>query len=132
MAYYAFLDENNIVTEVIAGKDKNLDGVDWEIWYGNFRGQICKQTSYNTHGGIYYTPNTNDIDPDQTKAFRKNYAGIGYLYDAARDAFTPPKPYLSWVLNDFSCFWDAPIPYPNDGKDYNWDEAAQIWVLNEN
>lgn len=132
MAHYAFLDDNNFVTEVIVGKHQGEDGVDWEIWYGNFRGQICKQTSYNTHGGIYYTPHTNDVDPDQSKAFRKNYAGIGYLYDSQRDAFIPQKPYSSWILDEFSCFWIAPVPMPTDGKHYVWNEATQSWdVVNE-
>lgn len=133
MAHYAFLDENNIVSEVIVGKHQGEDNTDWEIWYGNFRGQICKQTSYNTRGGIYYTPDTNEPDPDQTKAFRKNYAGIGYAFDATRNAFIPPKPYPSWVLDEFSCLWVAPVPYPTDGKNYIWNETTQSWdLLNEN
>jgi hypothetical protein len=132
MAYYAFLDDNNIVTEVIAGKDENLDGVDWEIWYGEFRSQPCKRTSFNTRGGIYYLTNTNEPGPDQSKAFRKNYAGIGYSYDAVRDAFIPPKPYESWILNEFSCIWSAPIPYPTDGKIYAWNETTQSWIEVDN
>lgn len=133
MAHYAFLDENNIVTEVIKGKDEGEESINWEMWYGEFRNQICKQTSYNTNGGIYYTPNTSTPDPDQSKAFRKNYAGIGYSYDATRDAFIPPQPYPSWVLNDFSCLWDPPIPFPNDGKEYIWNETTQSWnPVNEN
>lgn len=86
------------------------------------------QTSYNTRGGIYYLPNSNTPSEDQSKAFRKNYAGIGFSYDIQRDAFIPPKPFPSWVLNDFSCLWEAPIPYPNDGKRYYWDEATLSWV----
>lgn len=132
MAYYAFLDENNIVTEVIAGKDENLDGVDWELWYGNFRGQKCKRTSYNTCGGVYYNPVTNKPDSDQSKSFRKNYAGIGFTYDEQRDAFISPKPYSSWILNEQTCLWDPPIPRPTDGKFYFWDETTQTWALNEN
>ena len=128
MAHYAFLDANNIVTEVIVGKDENADGVNWEEWYGNFRNQICKRTSYNTRAGIYYTPNTNQVDPDQTKSFRKNYAGIGFTYYADIDGFVPPKPYPSWILNSQTGFWDAPISYPNDGKDYRWDETTQTWI----
>lgn len=89
MAHYAFLDENNIVTEVIVGKDES--NFDWETKYGMFRGQACKRTSYNTYGGIHYT----DGQPseDQSKAFRKNYAAIGFTYDSLRDAFIPPKPF---------------------------------------
>ena len=109
MAHYAFLDENNIVTEVIVGKHENEDGVDWEVHYGAFRGQPCKRTSYN--GNI-----------------RKNYAGIGYTYDPVRDAFIPPKPYASWVLNEDTCRWNAPLPMPNDGGMYVWDEDNQQWI----
>ena len=111
MAHYAFLDENNIVTEVIVGKNEGEDGIDWEQHYGNFRGQVCKQTSYNTYNGIYYIPNTKTPSSDQSKAFRKNYAGIGYSYDPARDAFIPPKPPGDgWVLDDFSCLWVQETP----------------------
>jgi len=109
MAHYAFLDSNNVVTEVIVGKDETDTAYDWEQYYGNFRGQICKRTSY--HGNI-----------------RKNYAGIGYNYDAERDAFIPPKPYASWLLNEQTCLWNPPIPYPNDGKKYIWDEDTKTWA----
>ena len=77
------------------------------------------QTSYNTHGGVH----TNGGTP-----LRKNYAGIGYSYDAQRDAFIPPKPFASWVLNEDTCLWDAPIPMPTDDKMYQWDEETQNWV----
>lgn len=119
MAHYAFLDENNIVTEVIVGKDENEDGVDWEVAYGNFRNQACKRTSYNTQGGVH----CNNGVP-----FRKNYAGIGYTYDATRDAFIPPNSYQSWSLNEDTCLWEPPVPYPTDGKRYNWNEETQTWV----
>lgn len=133
MAYYAFLDENNIVTEVITGKNENEDNIDWEIEYGKFRNQKCKRTSYNTHGNIYYTPNTSTPDPDQSKAFRKNYAGIGYSYNIELDAFIPPQPFLSWLLDSDTGLWKAPIPYPNDDKSYYWNEKTQSWdVVNEN
>ena len=122
MAHYAFLDENNIVTEVIAGKDEGEDGIDWEQHYGAFRGQPCKRTSYNTHGGVHSGGGT---------PYRKNYAGIGHTYDAERDAFIPPKPYASWLLNEDSCLWEAPVPYPNDGERYTWDEATLSWVSND-
>lgn len=113
MAHYAFLDQNNIVTEVIVGKNENEDGVDWEQHYGAFRGQTCKRTSYNTHGGAHL----NDGTP-----FRKNYAGIGYSYNTTLDAFIPPKPYASWLLNEGTCLWDSPIPRPDDDLSYYWDE----------
>lgn len=111
MAHYAFLNENNIVTEVIVGIDETelIEGLDPETWYGNFRGQICKRTSYN--GNI-----------------RKNYAGIGYTYDEVRDAFIPPKPFDSWILNEETCLWESSIPYPNDEKIYYWDESMQSWI----
>jgi len=107
MDYYAFLDENNVVTEVIRGKDQGSEHTDWEGWYGEFRGQVCKRT--------------------RTDGFRKNYAGIGYTYDAQRDAFIPPQPLASWVLNEDTCLWDAPVPMPTDGKRYQWDEETTTW-----
>jgi hypothetical protein len=117
MAHYAFLDEHYIVTEVIVGKDES--NFDWEKHYGDFRGQLCKRTSYNTIGGVHNGGGT---------PFRKNYAGIGYSYDPDRDAFIPPKPYPSWVLDEITCLWAAPTPMPDDGKRYNWDEATTSWV----
>jgi len=128
MAHYAFLEEHNVVTQVIVGKDEGEDGVNWEEWYGNFQGQPCKRTSYNTRGGVYYDPATGLPSPDQSKEFRKNYAGIGYVYDSTLDAFVPPKPYPSWLLNTQTCLWQAPTPYPSDGKDYIWDEITKSWV----
>jgi hypothetical protein len=128
MAHYAFLDENNTVTEVIVGKNENEDNIDWEVHYGNFRGQTCKQTSYNTQGGVHALGGT---------PLRKNYAGIGYTYDSERDAFIPPKPFASWVLNEDSCLWSAPTPYPADigttesPKRYVWDEETLAWTLVE-
>jgi hypothetical protein len=119
MAHYAFLDGNNIVTEVIVGKDEGEQGIDWEQWYGNFRGQACKRTSYNTKAGVHSEGGT---------PFRKNYAGIGYKYDATRDAFIPPKPFASWVLNEDTCLWDAPVAYPTDGERYFWDEETLSWT----
>jgi hypothetical protein len=127
MAHYAFTDENGIVTEVIVGRSENntVDGIiDWELYYGEFRGQTCLRTSYNTRGGVHYT----DGEPsaDQTQALRFNYAGTGYTYDDARDAFVPPAPHPSWILNNETCLWDAPTPKP-DGE-YVWDEQAGDWV----
>ena len=127
MAHYAFLDENYIVTEVIVGKDEV--NFDWEQYYAIKKGQSCKRTSYNTRGGIYYNPITNLPDADQTKSFRKNYAGIGYKFDINRNAFIPPKPYPSWILNEETCVWDAPVPYPQDGNLYEWNEQTLSWDL---
>jgi hypothetical protein len=112
MAHYAFLDENNIVTEVIVGIEETqlIEGLDTETWYGNFRGQVCKRTSYN--GNI-----------------RKNYAGIGFTYDYERDAFISPNPYPSWILDEATCRWYAPIPYPTDGFTYTWNESQVSWEL---
>ena len=115
MGHYAFLDENNIVTEVIVGKNENeiVDGItDWEAYYGEFRGQTCVRTSYN--GNI-----------------RKNYAGIGFTYDAQRDAFISPKPFDSWLLDEETAQWQAPIAYPTDGLIYQWDETVLDWVASE-
>ena len=120
MAHYAFLDENKIVTEVIVGKEENEDGIDWEQHYGQFRCQTCRRTSYNTSGGQHANGGT---------PFRKNYAGIGYTYDAARDAFIPPRPYPSWILDETSCTWQPPVSYPTDGQPYVWNETAQTWRL---
>ena len=119
MAHYAFLNLNNIVTEVIVGKNEGEDGIDWEHWYGEFRGQVCKRTSYNTAGNTHHFGGT---------PYRKNYAGIGYTYDSTRDAFIPPKPYASWLLDEQTCLWNAPTPMPTDNKQYRWDESTTSWV----
>ena len=86
------------------------------------------QTSYNTRGGVHYKSDSNEPSEDQSKALRKNYAGLGFSYDRVRDAFIPPKPYASWVLNEDTCLWDAPTPMPTDDKMYTWDEATTSWV----
>ena len=118
MAHFAKLDENNVVLEVNVVNNETLNNLpfpdsepvgvqfltEWSGGYTNW-----KQTSYNA-------------------SFRKNYAGIGYTYSAELDAFIPPKPFPSWLLNTNTCQWQAPIPYPNDGKLYTWDEATQSWV----
>ena len=108
MAHYAFLDTNNVVTEVITGIDETelIEGLEPEIWYGNFRGQVCKRTSYN--GNI-----------------RKQYAGIGYTYDEVNDVFVTPKPYPSWTL-DANHDWQPPTPKPEGN--YAWFEPNQVWI----
>ena len=128
MAHFAKLDENKVVIFVTVGAEHD-DGKEDELFQRT--GDVYKQTSYNTRGGVYYTPNTNEPDPDQSKAYRKNYAGLGYTYDATRDAFIPPQPYPSWVLDESSCLWEAPVPYPTDGNRYYWDEADQSWTAVE-
>lgn len=120
MAHYAFLNMQNIVTEVIVGKDETEGNTNWEIHYGNIREQICKRTSYNTVGGVHLGGGT---------PFRKNYAGIGYTFDESKDAFIPPKPFDSWILNETSCLWEAPVAYPDDGEVYAWNEENQNWDL---
>ena len=114
MAHYAFLDANNVVTEVITGIDETelIEGLEPETWYGNFRGQVCKRTSYN--GNI-----------------RKNYAGIGFTYDSQRDAFIEPRPYPSWQLKEETCQWEPPTPYPTDGFTYAWNEATVSWEISD-
>ncbi len=123
MAHYAFLDKNNIVTEVITGVDETelLEGLTPENWYGNFRGQVCKRTSYNTYGNSHTLGNI---------PFRGNYAGIGYYYDEEWDAFIAPKPFDSWVLNYDTFLWEAPIPQPEDvdGHVWKWGELGKKWI----
>jgi len=116
MAHWAELDENNIVTRVLVGSNEDPDeGYQWLI--DNLGGTWVK-TSYNTQGGVHSLGGT---------PLRKNYAGIGYSYDADRDAFIPPKPFNSWLLNEDTCLWDAPTPYPTDGKFYRWVEEDLNW-----
>ena len=86
------------------------------------------QTSYNTRGGIHYQPNSDTPSSDQSKALRKNYAGIGWTYDSEKDAFYAPQPYASWTLNTTSYLWEAPVAKPTDNKPYKWDEASKSWV----
>ena len=115
MAHFAKLDENNVVIFVTKGRQKS-DGKEAELTART--GDVYKQTSYNTRGGVHLLGGT---------PLRKNYAGIGYTYDADRDAFIPPKPFASWVLNEDTCLWDAPVAYPTDGKRYVWDEDSGSW-----
>ena len=119
MAHYAFLDDSDIVTEVIVGKDETelIDGLTPEEWYGTFRGQKCVRTSYNTFGNVHTLGGT---------PLHKNHAGIGYSWDGT--GFAAPQPYPSWSLNADSYLWQAPVAMPTDGKMYNWDEATTSWV----
>ena len=123
MSHFAKLDANNTVIFVTVGRQED-DGLEAEL---NARtGDVYRQTSYNTHGGIHYT----DGEPsaDQSKALRFNYAGIGFTYDPERDGFIPPKPYDSWELDEATCLWQAPIEYPADGGAYTWDEESGDWI----
>jgi hypothetical protein len=125
MSHFAKLDENNVVTFVIRARQES-DGL--EDQFTEQTGEVWKQTSYNTYGGVHYDPETGEPSEDQTKALRFNYAGIGFTYDEDRDAFIPPKPYDSWVLDEATCLWAAPIEYPADGGVYTWDESLGDWV----
>ena len=118
MAHYAVLNSDNLVTDVFVGRDDVAQGIDdWETYYAP-EGFTVKQTSYNTQGGVHLLGGT---------PLRKNYAGIGYTYDETRDAFIPPQPYDSWVLDEDTCLWVAPIAYPAEGE-HVWDEEAGDWV----
>jgi hypothetical protein len=126
MSHWAEIDENNVVLRVLVGDNNEPDqGYQWLI--DNLGGNWIK-TSYNTRGGIHYNPETNEPSQDQSKALRKNYAGVDYTYDEDRDAFIPPKPYDSWVLDEDTCLWNSPVPYPTDDKMYVWDENTISWV----
>jgi hypothetical protein len=126
MAYYALLSSNNIVVQVITGVDENISQVDldgttvggsteaWEEFYSSrpwFNGLKCKRTSFNA----------------QTNGFRKRYAAIGYIYNETLDAFIPLRPFRSWILNELTCSWEAPVTYPTDGKMYTWNESTLSW-----
>lgn len=119
MAHYALLNENNIVIDVIVGKDESDTTLNWEEHYSEMSGKKCLRTSYNTHAGIHALEGT---------PFRKNYAGIGYMYDEELDAFISPKPFASWVLNSETAVWEAPILPPQDDKFYAWHEETLSWV----
>ena len=110
MAHYAFLNEKNVVTDVITGIDETelIEGLDPETWYGNFRGQVCKRTSYNSK-------------------IRKQFAGIGFTYSDDADVFIAPQPYGSWTLDE-NFDWQPPTPMPTDGKRYAWFEPNRVWI----
>jgi len=117
---------DGIVTNVIVAEQDFID-----TYEDGFPGEWI-QTSYNTRGGKHYAPNTND--EDDGVALRKNYAGLGYTYDKTRDAFIQPQPYNSWLLDEDTCYWDAPVSLPaprEDGKLHRWDEDIVNWVVEE-
>jgi hypothetical protein len=127
MAHWAKIDENGLVVTVTVGNnDHPNEGYDWLV---ENIGGLWVKTSYNTRGGVHYT----DGEPseDQTKALRFNYAGIGFTYDDARDAFIPPKPYDSWVLDEDTCLWVPPVAMPDDADtvEYVWDENITDWAI---
>ena len=122
MEHYAFLDDNNIVVEVITGRDPgDVPGMDWETYCGARRGMTCKRTSYNTQANMH----RNGGEP-----FRYNYAGVGYSFDESMGsdgAFIAPQPFASWVLTS-EAVWEAPVPMPTDNKVYEWDEDSVSWI----
>jgi len=126
MAHFAKV-QNGVVTQVIVAEPEFFD-----TFVDTSPGKWIK-TSYNIRGGVYYDPATNQPAADQSvingdeARERKNYAGVGFTYDTERDAFIPPKPFDSWVLDEDSCLWQAPVPYPDDGKGYQWNEQTQSW-----
>jgi len=120
MAHYSYLDSNSVVVTVTVGKDETelINGLDTETYYAQGTPYTVKRTSYNTYGNVHQLGGV---------PFRKNYAGIGYTYDAVRNAFIAPKPYPSWVLDEATCLWGAPVPYPATGR-WVWNEATLNWV----
>lgn len=121
MGHYAKVN-NGIVEKVIVAKADFFN-----TFVDDSPGTWIK-TSYNTRGGVHYQPNSGTPSEDQSKALRKNYAGIGYTYDEALDAFIPPQPFDSWTLNEDSCLWEPPVAYPDDENNYVWDEDTTSWV----
>ena len=112
MAHFAKVVDGKVTQVIVAEKEF------FDTFVDSSPGEWI-QTSYNTHGGVHATGGT---------PLRKNYAGIGFTYDRTRDAFIPPQPFASWVLDDNTCLWNAPVAMPTDGKQYNWDEATTAWV----
>jgi hypothetical protein len=121
MSYYAKINQNNVVEVVIAAEENFIKTQEGK-WV---------QTSYNTRNGVHYEPNSDIPSVDQSKALRKNYAGRGYTYDETRDAFIPPKHFNSWILNEDTCLWEAPVAMPQDDNSYNWNEQTLSWDLVE-
>jgi len=122
MAHFAKVNQGKVINVIVAEPEF------FDTFVDSSPGEWI-QTSYNTRGGVHYEPDSNTPSSDQSKALRKNYAGIGFSYDRDRDAFIPPQPYASWILNENTCLWDSPVPYPDDGNFYTWDESTTSWVL---
>ena len=120
MAHFAKVVDNIVIDVIVA------DGEFFNDFIDNSPGEWI-QTSYNTRGGVHYDPETGI--PDDKTPLRKNYASPGYSYNPKLDAFIPPQTFPSWILNEESCLWEAPIPYPQDGEFYSWNEEDQTWDL---
>jgi hypothetical protein len=120
MAHFAKV-VNELVTEIIVAESEFF-----ESFVDTSPGEWI-QTSYNTKAGVHYNPETGEPSADQSKALRKNYAGVGYSYDRVLDAFIPPKQYASWILNTETCLWEAPTSMPTDGNSYRWNESVLEW-----
>jgi hypothetical protein len=118
MSHWAEIDENNIVLRVLVGDNNDPNGDEGYQWLIDNLGGRWIKTSYNTQGGVHLLGGT---------PLRKNYAGIGFTYDEERDAFIPPKPFNNWTLNEDTCQWEAPIPYPDDNKFYVWNDNKGEW-----
>ena len=118
MAHFAKVVDGTVTQVIVAEPDF------FDTFVDDSPGQWI-QTSYNTRGGVHYDPETGE--PDGGTALRKNYAGIGFTYDAGKDAFIPPQPYASWTLNDDTCLWESPVAYPDDGETYVWNEDTTSW-----
>lgn len=127
MGHYAKIINGKVVKVIVSTHDFIQNYKDGEPEYTEYPSSWVK-TSYNTRGGIHYKPNTNTPSEYQSKSLRKNFAGTNFTYDEERDAFIPPKPYDSWTLNEETCLWESPTPYPDDGNQYRWDEETLSWV----
>ena len=123
MAHFAKLGTGNIIerVEVVSNNIAQTEQAGVEFLQNLYKDiSAWKQTSYNTRGGEHIMGGT---------PFRKNYAGIGYIYNQTKDAFIPPKPFNSWILNETTCLWEAPVTYPDDGERYTWNESTTTWDL---
>ena len=119
MSHWAEINENNIVTRVLVGNNDDINGDEGYKWLIDNLGGVWKETSYNTKAGQHKEGGT---------PFRKNYAGVGFTYDESRDAFIPPKPFDSWILDEETCQWNSPVRLPDEENLYFWDEAELKWV----
>ena len=120
MSHFAKIENGFVINVIVAEQD-----------FINTQDGTWVQTSYNTYGGVHYQSNTDELSDDQSKALRKNYAGIGFVYDSIKNAFYEPQPYASWTLDETTCIWEAPVAYPSGGSfenPYTWDEDTTSWV----